>query len=182
LVPGAHAGHDPRRGRAALDLARALAGGAAPRVDPIGDREDWARALADGFAAEWPEWCARVGRDALEAIFEPGRDGALPVILVAHAGGRPLGTVALRPYFAEEPMPETPWVRQLYVFPAHRGRGVFPALERAVEAAARDRGFATLYAATNRIERLLERRGWRACRRALHEGEPMTWLARDLRR
>jgi GNAT superfamily N-acetyltransferase len=104
----------------------------------------------------------------------------LPVILVAHANHEPLGTIALRPFFADDPMPETPWVRQLYVFPAHRGRGVDRALIRGIEEAAVERGFGTLHAATHRIEPLLVRRGWEVFRRTLHGGEPMALLRKPI--
>jgi GNAT superfamily N-acetyltransferase len=149
-------------------------------VSPLSDHPGFIPVLADAFAREWPAWAERVGRAGVESIFVPGAGGELPIVLVAHAVGRPLGTIALRPYFAEEPMPESPWVRQLYVFPEHRGRGVDRALCDAIEDAARARGFRTLHAATNRIERLLARRGWRVRRRVEHEGEPMAWLAKEL--
>ena len=132
--------------------------------------------LVDGFFREWPEWCTRVGRPVVEAIFECGPDGAMPVVLVAHGGGEPLGTIALRPWFGDEPMAETPWVRQLFVFPPHRGRGIDRALIAAIERSARSLGFARLHAATNRIEPLLVRRGWEVFHRIDHEGRPMAWL------
>ena len=142
-------------------------------VSDLSAHPQFVPALADAFFTEWPEWCARVGRPAVEAIFQCGAGGSLPVVLVAHEGDRLLGTIALRPYFAEEPMEETPWVRQLLVLPAHRGGGVYPALARAVEERARAMGFRNLHAATNRIEPLLLRRGWRLLRRVEHDGESM---------
>ena len=139
-------------------------------------------ALVDGFFAEWPEWCDRVGRDVVRSIFEAGPAGSLPVILVAHAGDEPLGTVALRAYFGEEAIPETPWVRQFLVFPRHRGRGVDRALSAAIERRALDLGYPMLYAATNRIERLLRRRGWEVFRTIEHEGRPMAWMRKPIGR
>ena len=134
--------------------------------------------LVDGFFTEWPEWCTRVGRPVVESIFVAGAPGTLPVILVAHEGGEPLGTVALRPYFGEEPMAETPWVRQLFVFPLHRGRGCDRLLTGAIERRAHEMGYTRLYAATNRIERLLRRRGWETFATVEHEGRPMAWMRR----
>jgi N-acetylglutamate synthase-like GNAT family acetyltransferase len=136
----------------------------------------------DGFFGEWPEWCTRFGRPVVEEIFACGSDGAMPVVLVAHRDGELLGTIALRPYFGEEPMAETPWVRQLFVFPRHRGRGKDRALISGIEHAARALGFARLYAATNRIEPLLVRRGWEVFRRIDHEGRPMAWLRKSILR
>jgi GNAT superfamily N-acetyltransferase len=133
-------------------------------------------ALVDGFFAEWPDWCTRVGRPVVESIFASPPGGGLPAILVAHEGLEPLGTVALRPWFAEEPMAQTPWVRQFFVFPRLRGRGIDRALSAAVEQHARALGYERLYAATNRIERLLVRRGWKVFHVIEHEDGPMAWL------
>ena len=144
-------------------------------VEPLHPR--FIPVLADTFAREWPDWCARVGRPAVEDIFRQGPAGSLPLVLAAHADGDILGTIALRPWFAEEPMAQTPWVRQLYVFPGHRGRGVDRALISELERRAAGLGYRDhLYAATNRIEKLLVRRGWEVFRRVDHEGEPMAWL------
>jgi GNAT superfamily N-acetyltransferase len=147
-------------------------------VSDLSQHPGFAPALVDGFFAEWPDWCGLVGRPVVESIFDAGANGSLPLILVAHAGGEPLGTVALRSYFAEEPMAETPWVRQLFVFPRFRGRGVDRALAEAVEQRARDIGYTRLYAATHRIGRLLVRRGWKVFATLEHEDGPMEWLAK----
>ena len=136
--------------------------------------------LADAFAAEWPDWAATVSRTDLEACFEVGENGSLPIVFAALDGGEPIGTVALRPYFDVAPMPETPWVRGLWVAPSHRGRGVDRLLMRAVEDAARGQGFTRIYAGTTSIERLGARWGWHVFRRVEHRGEPMAWLWREV--
>ena len=118
----------------------------------------------------------------MESIFQSGDGGSLPVILAAHEAGEVLGTVALRPYFGEEPMEHTPWVRQFFVFPRYRGHGIDQALGRAIEAEARRLGHAHLFAATNRIERLLVRRGWEPFHVVDHEGRPMAWLRKPISR
>ena len=148
----------------------------------IGDLADHPRylpLLVDAFFAEWPEWCSRVGRPAVERIFVASHP--LPAILVALDGDELLGTIALRPWFAEEPMGQTPWVRQLLVLPPHRGRGVDRALITAVTARAMALGFDRLHAATNRIERLLVRRGWEVFDRVERDGERFAWLRREIR-
>jgi GNAT superfamily N-acetyltransferase len=121
-----------------------------------------------------------VGRPAVERIFEAGRGGALPAILVAAEGDVLFGTIALRPYFAESPIAQTPWVRQLLVLPPHRGRGIDRALIAAVVERARRLGFDHLYAATNRIERLLVRRGWEVFDRVEVDGEKFAWLKKEI--
>lgn len=141
---------------------------------------DVIRALADAFAAEWPEWAGQVGRAAVERTFASGPAGSLPAVYGAFAADVPVGTVALRPWFGEEPMEQTPWVRGLWVAPAHRGRGVDRLLMQAVEAEARALGFHRVYAATTSIERLARRWGWSTFHRLDHEGETMVWMSRPL--
>ena len=145
-------------------------------VSPLSALPRFTRPLVEGFFDEWPGWCNRAGRPAVEAIFEAGPADSLPAVLVAHDGDVPLGTIALRRWFGDEPMPETPWVRQFYVFPRHRGRGVGDRLLRAVQENARSRSFERLHVATSSIEPMLTRRGWEVFRRTDHDGEPMAWL------
>jgi GNAT superfamily N-acetyltransferase len=136
--------------------------------------------LADLFAFEWPDWAATLSRDALEETFISAEGGGLPLVLAALEGEDPVGTVALRGYFGEEPMEHSPWVRGLYVLRSHRGRGIDRLLMRAVEHEARARGYDRMYASTTRIERLGERWGWKVFHRLDHHGEPMAWLCREL--
>lgn len=149
-------------------------------VADLADHPRFVSPLVETFAREWPQWAATQDRAQLEAIFADGPQGALPLVLVAFDGDELQGTIALRPWFAETPMVETPWVRQLYVFPRHRGRGVDRRLAAALEHRARDLGFRFLHAATNRIERLLVRRGWEVLRRGSHEGAAMAFLRKEI--
>ena len=132
--------------------------------------------LADAFEREWPGWTRTVSRTYLESIFQNGVEGGLPIVLAAFEDERVLGTIALRAWFGEDAMGESPWVRQLFVLPEHRGHGIDRLLGAAIEGEARDLGFPCLYAATNRIERLLARRGWELYRRIEHDAKPMAWL------
>ena len=150
-------------------------------VAPLARDSPHVALLADAFAREWPAWSRTVSRAELEAIFHAAPGEALPIVLVALEDDRVVGTVALRPWFAEEPMRETPWVRQLYVFPERRGRGVDRALMAAIEERARRLGYRELHAATNRIEPLLLRRGWQVFHRVAPPGEPMAWLRKSIK-
>ncbi|HEX7466950.1 MAG TPA: GNAT family N-acetyltransferase, partial [Usitatibacter sp.] len=145
-------------------------------VDPLDRHPRLAPRLCEEFTREWPAWCGSVTRARLEACFASAPDGGLPIVFVAHDHGVPLGTVSLRPWFAEEPMTESPWVRGLLVFPEFRGGAVLRALESAVEAYARDSGFAHLHAGVTSMEPMLLRRGWKAFRRVSHEGKDMAWM------
>jgi len=137
--------------------------------------------LADRFAVEWPEWAATVSRGERESGFACGPEPAkLPVVLVAFEGDRLLGTIALRHWFGDAPMAETPWVRGLYVVPEARGKRVGPGLIEAVGQEAKQRGYRAMHAATTRIEGYLVKQGWEVFRRVDHKGEPMAWLRRAL--
>ena len=149
-------------------------------VESLDRHPDFIPQLARAFAREWPDWARTISRADLEAIFRGGIGGALPIVLVAFDGADLLGTIALRPWFGEEPIEETPWVRQLLVLPQHRGRGIDRALGAAIEGSARSLGYPWLYAGTNRIEALLCRRGWEVYARAVHGGQPMAWLRKPL--
>ena len=91
-----------------------------------------------------------------------------------------LGSIALRAWFADEPMEETPWIRGLLVLPAWRGRGVDRQLVLAAEDAARALEFRVAHCATSAIERLLRRRGWDVFRRVAHDGESLAWMQKKL--
>jgi GNAT superfamily N-acetyltransferase len=151
------------------------------RVEPLARHLRFVPALVEVFTREWPEWAHRAGAQAVAASFEENPDpGLLPRVFVARDGDTVQGTIALRPWFGEERMRETPWVRGLYVLPPFRGRGIDRLLIAAVERQATELGAPELFAATNAIERLLVRRGWRVFHRLQHEGEPMAWLRKDL--
>jgi GNAT superfamily N-acetyltransferase len=149
-------------------------------VDRLERHPEMVERLCEEFIRQWPQWCASITRRQLEAGFESATDGGLPMIFVAHHAGRPVGSVALRPWFAETPMSETPWVRGLLVFPEFRGGVVFHAIESAVEREAQRLGFATLYAGTTGIEPLLARRGWQVFRRIRHDGQAMALMRKPL--
>lgn len=149
-------------------------------VDPLDSHPQFVPQLCEEFARQWPAWCASVSRARLEACFASAPDGGLPVVFVAHDRGTALGTISLRPWFAEEPMAESPWVRGLLVFPEFRGGAVFHALESAVETYAREAGFTYLHAGTTSIERMLARRGWEVFRRVSHGGEEMAWMRKPV--
>lgn len=137
--------------------------------------------LADAFAAEWPQWCASVGRERLERCFACAAPGRLPQAFAVLDGDRVAGTVSLQPWFDDEPMEETPWIRGLLVLPAWRGGRAYRLLAEAAEGAARALGYPNVYAATTSIEPLIRRRGWEVFRRVKRDGNDFAWLRKALR-
>jgi GNAT superfamily N-acetyltransferase len=136
--------------------------------------------LADGFAREWPDWARSLPRAALEAHFTSGHGAALPLVLAAEEGGQALGTIALRRWFGEEAMGETPWLRGFWVRPDRRGQGIGRRLLAAAEHEAWVRGFRRLHVATTTIEATFVHHGYKPFHRLDHGGEPMVWLRKDL--
>lgn len=150
------------------------------RVVPLATHPHLVAPLADAFAAEWPQWCASVGRARIERCFACSPAGGLPQAFAALDGERVAGTISLQPWFAEEPMEETPWVRGLLVLPDWRGGPAYRLLADAVEDAAQALGYSNVYAATTSIEALIRRRGWEVFRRVERDGNAFAWLRKAL--
>jgi len=152
------------------------------RVELLARVPQFTPLLVDAFIREWPDWARSSSRTEIEKCFECRSDSELPLVLVAHDEDRLLGTVALRPWFADEHIEQTPWVRGLLVLPEFRGRGIDRVLYAAVEELARSRGDRWMHAATTNLERLLVRRGWEVFHRFVHGGRPMAWLRKSCSR
>jgi hypothetical protein len=150
------------------------------RVVPLALHPDLVPELVEAFATQWPAWARRTTREEVARGFDSAAPGSLPQVFVALDGERVAGTIALRPWFDEVPMNETPWVRGLLVLLPYRGGPAYRLLAAAAEDAARSLGYRTLYAATTSIEPLIARRGWEVFRRFEREGEAFTWLRKTL--
>ena len=98
------------------------------------------------------------------------------------ASGIPAGTASLTRRGLESRPDLTPWLANVFVAPAFRGRGHAPHLVAAVEAAARDADIPTLWLYTRTTERLYAALGWTPAGTFLREGDPVTLMRRDLHR
>ena len=150
------------------------------RVVSLAAHTDLIPQLVEAFADEWPSWAARTSREEIARGFDSAAAGSLPQVFVALDGERVAGSIALRPWFDDVPMNETPWVRGLLVLPPYRGGPAYRLLAHAAENAARSLGYGTLYAATTSIEALIVRRGWEVFRRFERDGEAFAWLRKAL--
>ena len=150
------------------------------RVVSLASHPQHIPALIEAFAAQWPAWCGSAPRSEVERCFACAVPGALPQAFVALERDTPIGTISLRPYFADEPMAQTPWVRGLLVLPRWRGGPAFRMLGDTVEQAARAMGFGYLHAATTSIERLIVRQGWEVFERPERGGERFAFLRKRL--
>ena len=136
--------------------------------------------LADELARwAWTEWRVffdargRTCDDARRSYGERAQIGALPLALVAFAGGKLVGTVSLMVHDLPTRPELTPWLASLFVVPDFRRRGVASLLiERAVVEAARLK-LPTLYLWTSsaEAEALYRKVGWRSVERTEYCGK-----------
>ena len=73
----------------------------------------------------------------------------------------PAGTAGFVRHDLDERPDLSPWLAGVYVAPEFRGRDLVRLLIDAVEQAARDAGFRTLWLYTSTAERIYERAGWK---------------------
>jgi predicted N-acetyltransferase YhbS len=138
------------------------------RIEPLADRPDAIRLLAEWFHAEWHVYDGR-SRDEIERQLGNNlRRDALPITFIATAGAEVIGTVSLD----ESDLPShdhlSPWLASLYVVPSHRRAGVARALINHLVAFADSKGIASIYLWTPGSTELYERFGWTRMESVLH--------------
>ena len=137
----------------------------------LAERPELADALAGWAWAEWRVYFDARGRtldDARSSYRERARIDALPLALVAFAGGKLVGTVSLMKQDLP-PRPDiTPWVASLFVVREARRRGVASLLVQRAAAEAARLKLPTLYlwTASAEAEGLYLKLGWRTVERS----------------
>ncbi len=145
------------------------------------DHPEFVPALSDLCGREWahfyPDWNAETARREFES--QPG-DGTLPVTLVAVEDGELLGTVSL--IFDDLPGFEhlNPWLANLIVLPAHRGKLVASFLIRAAEERLRTLGYSEGFLFTESARQLFEKLGWTVHGPAACGGSAVTVMRKTL--
>jgi N-acetylglutamate synthase-like GNAT family acetyltransferase len=104
----------------------------------------------------------------------------LPLAVVAHEGGIPLGTAALRVEDMDTRRDLTPWMASVYVAPAARDRGIGTRLVMRIEREALRLGFRNLYLVTFDKAAYYADRGWQALEHTLYRQEPVVVMCRSL--
>lgn len=141
------------------------------RIDPLSQHKNLISAIASRLHAEWgdlPPWetTARI-----EARLKQGAcTEAFPHTLVGidqYGDWTLTGSVKLRE-LAHHPDKEH-WVGEIYVLPAHRGRGLGSALTSKLAEYAFDHGVSQLFLYTPDQQSLYRRLGWKdVCREVVH--------------
>lgn len=128
------------------------------------------------------EWWADGGwsREATEAWLRAATGPAAPVCYVAEIDGAAVGTATLDTDDLETRMDLTPWLANLLVPPAWRGRGIAGALVRHVEDAAATLGHRRLWLFTPSAEEFYAARGWHDAGTENWRGKPVRLMLRDL--
>lgn len=148
------------------------ANGVTVQVGLLTEHRDAIGVLAAWFIAQWPSYYAKRARRDVEKEFEAGMNtDRLPVVLLAHEAGTPLGTITLRERAMTDLPQYGPGLGAFYVSPNHRHRGIGTALVEAGMRTARQIGCAELYATTAAPGRIFERLGWTTLGPLLHRGE-----------
>lgn len=146
------------------------------QLRPLSDCPGQIAPTAALITALWPGWYGPGGQgDALADITARATPGALPLGLIAEAGGEVLGTVALAEtsYGAAG---DSPWLIGLGVAPKARRQGIGAALIAGAEALARQRGAGALHTTTREAAGLFTARGWEKLRE-IEEGWAVYRLA-----
>jgi GNAT superfamily N-acetyltransferase len=104
----------------------------------------------------------------------------LPIALVAHQQGKPLGTACLRVNDMDTRPDLTPWLASVYVAAEARTRGIGTLLIEAVEREAQRLGFERLHLITFDAADYYARRGWTELERTLYRDEPVVVMWKSL--
>lgn len=150
------------------------------RIVPLHEQPRRIRELAKRHHPQWqaahpgmtlPEWEAEFARHAVAT--------GLPLTLLAlDENDVLLGSASLVADDMDGAAPWSPWLANVLVAEAARGRGVGQALTDAIVAQARARGFAELFLFTEDQQDFYARRGWTLLEEREHHGQRVCVMRR----
>lgn len=149
------------------------------QVDLLATRPELLRPLARAYEREWPDWYLSGGASAEADLKQRSNADALPLGLVAHVGGAPVGACALTHKAGPIETELTPWLGGLWVDAEWRRQGIASAIVRRAAVEARRLGYERVYALTVNAEGLMRRLGWREIDRVDAEGQTWAILLRE---
>lgn len=161
-------------------MSRPDSGPAAPELAPLADARE--AAVVAGWI--WDEWARHepdVDRAANDAVVHAAlQGGPLPYFVVARVDGQPVGCASVLAADLPTRPDLGPWLANVYVLPAWRGRGLGAAL--VAQAMAHGTGIAErLYLYTFGATAMYERLGWRVYDAADYAGRPIVVMRYDAR-
>ena len=152
----------------------------AVEIVSIVDRPDLIEASAQW---QWEQWGRRAGATMAQMVaFVAGHTATSGInqCFVLLDGGTPAGTVTTEAEDLAARPDLSPWLANLVVDEAFRGRGHANRLVRHVEAAFQAAGITPIYLNTEHAAGLYTRLGWIDIGTAPHNGHSVTIMRRDL--
>lgn len=145
------------------------------QIGYLADHLEFIPTLARWHFQQWGHY--RAG-DSVERrvvrLTEASNRQAVPTVIVAHEGGKVLGSAMLIACDMQTRPELTPWVAGVYVAVEERKRGIGTALVRRVIEEARALGFARIYLFTFDAESYYARMGWAVVERTEYVGAKVT--------
>jgi len=149
-------------------------------IAPLADHIEHLSLLADWNFGFWGRVTGRSREGYVARLSGYLQRDRLPIALIALADGIPAGTACVN-FDDMSARPDlAPWLANLYVESAFRGRGIGSALVRAAEDAARRAGHGRLYLYTPDQERLYAGLGWQVTARCPQDGESVVVMLKEL--
>lgn len=133
------------------------------------------------FQSEWSAYYGAGGPgNARQDLLAYSNRGRLPVGVVAFRGFEACGVAALKVDSISTHKHLTPWIGGGMVAPQFRRHGIGARLLSALEDAARDLGFTTIYSGTSTASSLLVREGWQLLEVVQYDGEAVSIYRKTL--
>jgi predicted N-acetyltransferase YhbS len=151
------------------------------RIGYLADLPDALSVIARWHHAEWGRYSAdRTVASMRERLRGHLNRDRIPLTVVAHEEGRPVGTAGLVEHDMETRRELAPWLADVVVEPGRRDAGIGTrVVEFAVERA-RDLGVKRLYLFTPDRESFYARMGWSVRERTDYRGESVVVMQLDL--
>jgi GNAT superfamily N-acetyltransferase len=150
-------------------------------ISYLSDHPEYISVLAPWLHAEWGWFTTGSTLESRRASLDQhlNRD-RLPIAVVAHDRGRPLGTASLRVHDMDTRPDLTPWLASVYVAPEARTQGIGAGLVTAIETLAEQLGFEQLHLVTFDKSAYYAKRGWLELERTLYRDEPVVLMRKSL--
>jgi N-acetylglutamate synthase-like GNAT family acetyltransferase len=150
------------------------------KLDYLADRPDALPTIARWHYAEWGRYSAdRTVETMSERLRGHLNRDRIPLTVVAHEDGVPVGTAGLVEFDMETRRDLTPWLADVVVTPERRDAGIGTRVVEFIVALARELGVRRLYLFTPDRESFYARMGWSVLERTEYRNEPVVVMQID---